>query len=304
MSVPPAPPVPEPQAHPGPRPGPKIGPSERLSATLALSLITFGVLILGVGFVQDEAAPVVPTLDVILTQTRTDAPPKDADFIAQANNQGGGDSQTAQRPREPQAAVVPKPQPGVAPRVMTAQAPPPALDPRKRVMTTTGPSDFTVSRPEDQPDSDPNRLPTGRELMQRSVEAARLASEIAMQEDLRAKRPKKKFITASTQQYEYASYMRAWVEKVERVGNLNYPAEARRNRVAGRLVMDVAVRPDGSVADVVVTEPSGQKVLDLAAVRIVRLSEPFPPLPKTSEQVDELHITRTWDFKDGTVDSN
>ncbi len=303
MSVPPAA-LPDPPAPTGPRPGPRIGPSERLSATLALSLITFGVLILGIGFVKDDAAPVVPTLDVILTQTQTDAPPKDADFIAQANNQGGGDSATPQRPREAQAAVVPKPQPGIAPRLMTAQAPPPALDPRKRVLSTTGSSDFTVVRPEDQPDSEPTPLPTGRELMQRSLEAARLASEIALKEDLRAKRPKKKFITASTQQYEYASYMRAWVEKVERVGNLNYPAEARRRRMAGRLVMDVAVRPDGTVADVVVTEPSGEKVLDQAAVRIVRLSEPFPPLPKTDERVDELHITRTWDFGDGSFDSN
>ena len=285
-------------------PGPRIGPSERLSATLALSLVSFGVLILGVGFVKDDAAPVVPTLDVILTQTSTSEPPKDADFIAQANNRGGGDRDEAQRPRESQVAVVPKPQPGVAPQPMTAQAPPPAPEPRQRVLSTTRASEQLTDLPEEQPDTDPMPLPTGRELMQRSLEMARLAAEIERKQELYAKRPKKKFISASTQQYEYASYMRAWVEKVERVGNLNYPAEARRKQLGGRLVMTVVVRPDGSVADVTLNTSSGEPMLDAAAQRIVRLAEPYPPLPKTDEAIDELHITRTWDFKDGSVDSD
>ena len=93
----PKPVTPDPNAVP---PGPRTGPHERLSATLALSSICFGVLILGIGFVREDAAPVVPTLDVILTQTSTADPPDQADFIAQANNQGGGDRDRAQRPRE------------------------------------------------------------------------------------------------------------------------------------------------------------------------------------------------------------
>jgi len=109
-----------------PAPGPRIGPNERLSATLALSAITFGVVILGVGFTLDDPAPVMPTLDIILTRTRTDQPPKDADFLAQASNQGGGDRDKAQRPREDQLSDVPKPDPGIAPEPMTAQTPPPA----------------------------------------------------------------------------------------------------------------------------------------------------------------------------------
>jgi protein TonB len=97
--------------------------------------------------------------------------------------------------------------------------------------------------------------------------------------------------------------MRAWVEKVERVGNLNYPDEARRRGLGGRLVMTVVLKRDGAVADIVLNTPSGQKLLDVAAQRIVRLAQPFPPLPKTQEEIDELHITRTWDFKNGGVDT-
>ncbi len=281
----------------------RVGPNERLSATLALSLISFGVLILGVGFSQEDAAPVVPTLDVILTQTSTAEAPKQADFIAQSNNRGGGDRDKAQRPRDDQVAQVPKPQPGVAAQPLTAQAPPPAPDPQQRLLATVGASPRRVPLPEEQPNSDPSPLPTGRELMQQSVEMARLAAEIERRQELYAKRPRRKFISASTQQYEYAAYMRAWVQKVERVGNLNFPEEARRQGLSGRLIMTVSVGRNGEVKGVLINRSSGRKLLDDAAVRVVNLAAPFAPLPVTKEEIDILDITRTWDYKNGNVES-
>ena len=307
----PLPPAPEPEpssptgtSRHGPPQGPRIGPRERLGATLALSLIGFGVFILGVGFSQDEAAPVVPTLDVILTQTSTPAPPKQADFIAQANNQGGGDRDKAQRPREAQLAAVPKPEPGAAPVPMTAQAPPPAPTPRERMIATIGDSSRRIPLPEDQQPTDPTRvLPTGRELMAQSAEMARLSAELAIETELHARRPKRKMITASTREYEYAAYMRAWVDKVERVGNLNYPEQARRQGLSGELLLTVSIARDGTVKSVLVNSGSGRKILDDAAVRVVRLASPFAPLPKTDEGIDILEITRTWSFRNGGVTS-
>lgn len=295
-----------PEAPPAPtavRPGPTIGPRERLSATTVLSLVAFGVLILGVAFRQDDAAPVVPTLDVILTQTSTPDPPKQADFLAQSNNQGGGNSDRAQRPREDQSARVPKTQPGVTPQAMRAQVPPPAPDPQQRLLTTIGASRDRVRAPEEHPDSTPRPLPTGRELIEQSAEMARLAAEIEINRALYAKRPKKKFITASTQEYEYAAYMRAWVAKVERVGNLNYPREAQRLGLTGRLILTVSIGRNGEVKGVIVNRSSGKKLLDQAAVEAVNLSSPFAPLPDTSEDIDILDVTRTWDYKDGSVDT-
>jgi len=146
-------------------------------------------------------------------------------------------------------------------------------------------------------------LPTGQELMQQSIEMARLQAEIARKQEIYAKRPKKKFISASTQAYEYASYMRAWVEKVERIGNLNFPEEARRQGLSGRLIMTVSVARDGSVKGVLIQRSSGRKILDDAAVRVVQLASPFQPLPHTSEDIDILEITRTWDYKNGSVES-
>ncbi|ODS62933.1 MULTISPECIES: energy transducer TonB [unclassified Arenimonas] len=283
------------------RPAPSPGSGDRFGATLALSAILFGVLILGVGFALDTAAPVAPTLDIILTETRSDTPPEDADFIAQANNQGGGESERAERPREEQLAPVPKPEPGISPEPLVAQAPPPEPEPVPRLLATTAPSPDRLPVPEDQRDTEAEPLPSGQELIEQSLEMARLAAEIERRQELLAKRPKRKFVSASTREYEYAAYLRAWVAKVERVGNLNYPDEARRRGLSGRLVMTVAVRRDGTIEDVLINRSSGLGVLDQAALRIVRLAEPYPPLPETKEQVDVLHITRTWQFQNGSV---
>ena len=270
---------------------------------MALSLVAFGVLILGVGFTRDDAAPVTPTLDVILTETRSDQAPDDADFIAQANNQGGGESDRPERPREEQLAPVPKADPGVAPEPLVAQAPPPEPEPIPRVLSTLAPSPVALPVPKDQRETEPSLLPPGRELVEQSLEMARLAAEIERRQELMAKRPKRKFISASTREYEYAAYLRAWVAKVERVGNLNYPDEARRRGLGGRLVMTVAVRRDGSIEEIVLNRSSGLGVLDQAAMRIVRQSEPYPPLPRTKDNIDVLHITRTWQFQNGSVAS-
>ena len=293
--------LPLPSSLPAPRSGPKIGPPERLSATLVLSLILFGVLILGVVFTRDDAAPVVPTLDVILTQTTTPDAPEHADFIAQANNAGGGDSDRAQRPREPQLAEVPKPDPGVAPQHMTAQAPPPTLDTQERMVTTIGASDRRAQVTPQTQSTQPMPLPTGRELMQQSLEMARLTSEIAQEKEAYAKRPKIKYVSASTQEYEYAAYMRGWVDKVERVGNLNLPEVIRQRGLSGRLIVTVVVRRNGSIGDITINSPSGNQLLDDTAVRTIKLAQPFPPLPKTKEDIDELYITRTWDYSAGEV---
>ena len=276
----------------------RVGEKERLSATMVLSLLLHGMLILGLGFALDDAAPVLPTLDVILTQTQTALTPKQADFLAQASNQGGGEHEKTTRPRDTQAGTVPKPDEGVAPRELRAQTPAPQPPPQTRVVSSTrgqAPAPVPVATPQVEPTS----LPPGRERIDRDLAMARLAAEIHLRSERYAKRPKRKFVSASTREYAWAGYLRAWVDRVERVGNLNYPDEARRRRLSGELVISVAIRRDGSVERADVIQSSGSKLLDDAALRIARLAEPYPPLPKTEDNIDVLHVTRTWQFLPG-----
>jgi len=277
---------------------PKIGANERLGATLALSLIVHGLLVLGVGFALDDAAPVMPTLDVILSQTSTPLTPKEADFLAAANQEGGGESEQAKRPRDSQAGWIPQPDTGLAPQPLRAQTTAPVPPPESRVVTTRD-SDARTPTPEARPQPDQPDLPRGEQKVQRDAEMARLAAEYHLRSELYAKRPKRKFVSASTREYVYANYLRAWVDRAERVGNLNYPDEARRKRLAGTLVISVAVRRDGSIEQTRIIQSSGIPLLDSTAQRIVQLAAPFPPLPETSENVDILHVTRTWRFLPG-----
>ncbi|MEP6633877.1 MAG: energy transducer TonB [Luteimonas sp.] len=265
---------------------------------MVLSLLLHGLVILGVGFALKDAAPVMPTLDVILTRTQSPLTQKQADFLAQASNQGGGEQEKTERPRDTQTGQVPQVESGAAPRPLRAQAPAPQAPTRARVISSPS-STQPAPIPETRPQADPSALPQGQQKIDRDLEMARLAAEIHLRSNRYAKRPKRKFVSASTQEYAWAGYLRAWVDRVERVGNLNYPDEARRRRLAGTLVISVAIRRDGSVERADIIQSSGIKLLDDAALRIARLAEPYPPLPKTDENIDVLHVTRTWNFMPG-----
>ena len=106
-------------------------------------------------------------------------------------------------------------------------------------------------------------------------------------------------LTPNMKDYRYSQYLSDWRMKVERVGAMNYPEEAR-GRFFGSLVLSVALRPDGNVDRIIVIRSSGNKVLDDAAKRIVMMAAPFAPFPPDiRKETDYLDITRTWTFTRG-----
>lgn len=270
----------------------------RLRASMALSLLLHAALILGVGFALEDAAPVLPTLDVIISQTQSPLTRQQADFLAQVSNSGGGDHDKSSRPRDAQAGLVPQPEEGVAPQTLRAQTPEPSPAAHNRVIATRD-ADTVLPTPRQRPEVDPSQHPRGPQKVEHDLAMARLAAEIHLRSQRYAKRPKRKFVSASTREYAYATYLRGWVDRVERVGNLNYPEQARQRRIGGVLVISVAIRKDGSVERADVIQSSNIPMLDAAALRIVRLAEPFAPLPRTTEDIDVLHVTRTWQFLPG-----
>lgn len=283
-------------AVPAPVPAAESG---RLGATLTLSVLLHAMVIAGIGFTVSDPAALVPTLDVIFSQTSTPLTPKQADFLAQANQVGGGEHEAAQRPREPQAGFVPRSREGVAPlpqQASSAAAQPP---PQARVISSrNSEQQQALAQPRTPPEQpQPNAPLNARE--QRDAEMARLAAEVHLRSEQYAKRPTRKFVSASTREYAYANYLRAWVDRAERVGNLNYPDQARQQRLGGQVVITVGVRRDGSLESARVLRSSGTPLLDDAALRIVQLAQPYPPLPDARDGVDILQVTRTWSFLPG-----
>jgi protein TonB len=119
------------------------------------------------------------------------------------------------------------------------------------------------------------------------------------------KQPRRKYIGARTKEYKYALYAEAWRQKVETLGNMNYPEEAREKKFSGQLRMTVSLKPDGRIDNIEINQSSGFKILDEAAKKIVELGAPYAPFPEDiRKEVDILSITRTWTFsKDETLSS-
>jgi protein TonB len=131
-------------------------------------------------------------------------------------------------------------------------------------------------------------------------EIDRLTSELDRRTVNTSKKLRRKAINASTQEFKYATYLEAWRKKVERIGNLNYPDEAKSKKLYGNLMLHVAIKADGDVEQIRLVRSSGHKILDDAAIRIVELAAPYAPLPPDiREDVDVLDITRTWQFLSG-----
>ncbi len=283
---------------------PGFSDTDRLGLTAFGSVLLHVVVVLGIGFTAPKILPKtndLPTLDITLINTRSDTAPEKADFLAQANQEGGGLTDKARIARSPLPAQPSPTKSKQLPRVQLAadldvsapRVPPQAL--------TRDRSDRRVALQKPQPDAvkklqDRNKLGVAKSNLEQ--ERQRLSAEISREWQEYLKRPKRKFLSARTREYRYASYMQAWVLKVERIGNLHYPKEAKQTRLRGNVVLDTQITPQGKVLSVDVKTSSGHKLLDDAAVRSVRLAAPFAPFPPDiRKEVDILHITRTWQYR-------
>ncbi len=271
--------------------------NDRFAASIVMALGLHAAVLLGVGFVLDFKPLTHPldTLDVVLVNWQSETEPEQADFLAQAAQQGGGESLEAVEPSSENAGASPGQAEGGDPVDQVEQISSVADAAREQLLIEDQDSEFSqqITRIEQ---AEPPQ-PSAAMLMQDSMRMAKLQPGVERNQAAKSKLPRRKWISANTHQYEYAAYMQAWVAKVERVGNLNYPEEIRRLKLVGELIMTVAIRQDGSVESIDISKSSGKTQLDQAAVRIVRLAGPYSPLPQNiSNAVDVLHITRTWRF--------
>jgi len=271
-----------------------------LGTTLFWSALGHVVAILSISFVAPEFddESMLPTLDVVLVNSRTKEAPEDPTHIAQANQDGGGESDNAERPSTPELVS------------RGLQGAPDADSDRSRSGQTTDASQPTptilasnvAGLPEEitpQEDTQQNVQSAQDQVGEDENERQQLTAELKEFWSTYQKRPRRKFITARTKENVFAEYMEKWRVKVEAIGNENYPAEARARKISGTLLLDVAIRKDGSLDPngIVLKRSSNKTVLDAAVIDIVMKAAPFEPFPASfRDDVDILHITRTWEF--------
>ena len=282
---------------------PSVTASDRLLFTLFLAGIFHALLILGVGFELPKPTPAGTSLEIVLAQSHSEKAPEQADYLAQANQEGSGDLDKAALPSTDELAPFQDSQINKIQPVEQQATQKKVEQTNPGIITSTGPSRQTLQL--QTPDLDDRKVEMSREerlaMIQRSLEIASLEAQLEEQKQLHAKRPRKRQLTSvSTRESRDAYYLQGWSKKIETVGNLNYPAEARRQKIYGSLRLMVAVRADGTVQEVRVLKSSGHRILDLAAIDIVRIASPFAPFPsELRKDTDILEIIRTWQFEKG-----
>ena len=276
-----------------------------LLIALSIAIIVHLVLVLGMNFTTPQPDKINKPIDITLVNTPVKSIPKQADFLAQENQLGAGEE--TKKP-EPPAKNIPNKvnsQVKQVKKVTPKETKPKETEPKEskpkvvqKIITQPKAEKKVVTASKAEVVSKPEKRPqlTAESLHQ---QIAQLGTEIR-QSQPSADQTKIKFVNSvSAHKYIAAQYMKDWESKVERMGNLNYPEAATKKNFSGTLTMDVGINADGSVYSIRINKSSGNPELDEAAIKIVRMSAPFAPLPlELRKELDVLVITRIWKFSD------
>lgn len=273
-----------------------VNANDRLGMTLFFAILFHGILILGVTFISapsaEQKSP--PSLDIILVNSANKSEIEKADYLAQISQDGGGSSEDKVRPTDMFSAASLSQQPGIAlQQSVTAQPKIKQVQQTQRI--TQQKADFKIkSQKENTVQESQHHI---IENKQQNKIPARLVEELSLTFQEYSHKPKEKFINSRTKEYIAATYMRNWIDKIERLGNADYPDQAIREKLSGTLILDVVINADGSLLKIDLRRSSGHQILDDAARRIVKMASPFHPFPKNlQQQADIIHITRSWEF--------
>jgi periplasmic protein TonB len=302
----------------------KLKTLSAMSIAIWVSILIHAV-VLSIKFQPElkKLADRLPSLEVVLVNAKTKNSPDKAELLAQANLDRGGNTDANRKmktalPSPTQKTAEVKLQPNAEARSAAKSAKLKAQEAReqKRVdelekqaqelMTQvkankkieSNPTQNAAAAEPEEGEQKANAKSLDRAaLIAASLEMDRLQAQIAKQQDEYQKRPKRKFIGARTKEYRFAMYVESWRQKVERIGNMNYPEAAKAQKLYGQLRMTVSIKSDGSLEDVVIDQKSNYPVLDEAAKRIVELGAPYTAFPEDiKKDTDILSITRTWTF--------
>jgi protein TonB len=285
--------------------GDSLGPTqERFGFTMFMSVCVHVVLILGIGFTIATEPKIASSMAVTLAQYRSEEAPEDADFLAQANQQGAGTEEETLAPASP---IESRFTADTIEEVSEYLEERPTSSKRADPVLTRNAADAEVATPSDIPAPELNpAAEQERSVEQLNESLASLQAQLDVHRQEYAKRPRRYTLSsASTKESRDALYLDNWRKKIEAIGNLNYPKEATDQGAYGTLRLLVAIKPDGTVEDIRILRSSGERVLDEAAIRIVQLAAPFEPFPADLRaSADVLEIIRTWQFHRGNTFSS
>ena len=276
---------------------PRISQTDKLIFCAFLAIAFHTILLFGLGFKLPEtsSSKYEKTFNVVLAQFEAEKKPEKADFIGQANQEGGGESEQLLAPSTNKMALFNDPD-KISSELQQKQQSASQQQQTPEYVYTKGLKESS-NKPQEVTEQN-SKLPDAASLINKSYQLTGLVANLDNNNVNQAKKGRKRAISASIHRASDALYLDSWRRKIERVGNDNYPDKARLNKVFGNLTLKVAINKDGTINQVYIVESSGQKILDDAALRIVRLAAPFKPLTREmSKDTDILEIIRVWQFQ-------
>jgi len=269
-----------------------------LGASIVLHAVALSIHFKLPDIIRDKYASL--PLEVVLVNSKTRASPINPDVLAQANLDGGGNTDEDRRAKTP-LPVLKEAELGADAKRAARRVQ--ELEAQQLKMTNelkTAKAVASTEQPRVAPAAEEPPSPaSGQDLATSALAIARMEAQISRQLEQYNKRPRKAFIGSRAQEYRFAQYVEDWRLKVERIGNLNYP-DGARGRIYGSLVLSVSIKADGSLESVEVQRSSGHQILDRAAERIVKMASPYASFPgNISRDTDIIVITRTWTFAQG-----
>jgi len=279
---------------------PVITAADRMSFSIFLAAAFHTLILLGISFALPDKTiqDFQRSLDVVLATKFTEERPEEADFIGQADQIGGGESELAEKPTTTEVTPFPDEQMNEVTQPEQALESAPKVEENQVILSEI--AKLMKDQPDTQPIENEQSLKTlsTDTIYSRSMEIASLTAQLDAEKVYSAKRPRKRQVSAAIHRSSDALYLDSWRRKIERIGNLNYPEKAKRENIYGSLSLKVAINDDGTVNEIIILRSSGYKVLDDSAIRIVRLAAPFAPLTKEMMVDTEiLEIVRVWQFQ-------
>lgn len=274
--------------------------ADRMSFSLFISTAFHALILLGISFALPDKTiqKFQRSLDVVLATEFSTERPDNADFLGQADQLGGGESDDIEKPSTTE--ITPFPDDQIKPVTQPQQIQNTDVQVEQNPVLTARISQQQQHQPDTQPIEDQEAINTlsAESIYSVSREIASLIAQLETDENFSAKKPRKRRVSAAIHRTSDALYLDSWRRKIERIGNLNYPQKAKKNGIFGSLTLLVAINTDGTVNQISIIRSSGHKILDDSAIRIVRLTAPFSPLTREMMlDTDILEIVRVWQFQ-------
>ncbi len=278
---------------------------DRLPPMLFLAALVHGILIIGITFnavLGSETSDAISLeVTIVADPDQNIERPEKAEYLAQASQQGGGNTQEQVRPSAPLQSEVPIDNIGDESGDSLADS---ALfkDTADQVLTSRAEQDLSVM---DKPRDDPSPDESNAILLESGVvQTLPLPNEDKANLLIHDQNLRQLVTSVDTKESNIASYLQRWKTKIETIGVKYFPEKGAMQGISGSPTLEVTISASGQLAEVIIRNSSGSKTVDQAALNILRRAAPFDPFPEAIRvDYDQLRFAYKWQFNEMGVSS-